>query len=368
MQSILYEFKFLFALIFCLSFSVPTTLLPIFPVRLMSRHASNSGTAPPKHPAASAGAPAKQTGEQIIPPGGVQTPLPAAVFSSTGSATFKPAGTILSGGRVSGGPSSSGTGSSSAQWASASASGGASAPTSLSTSSKSVSSTGGSSAAWSTTAVAPPASAPAASGPDLFEIVLKNDVALLGAYVGNIHTVDKHGFNALMVSAMHRCPAALMWCIRNGVGRTSIDKEERTEGLTPLMFACVAWSTNHTRVLDNPECARMLVEAGANVKRQNIKGDTALHWAVNSDFIEIVRYLSSLEADFPGLLELRNNGTGAKGGVGQTALEVAESKGKVDIAAVLREAQVRGRACPVATVCVLSVTITRCVSCPLVRM
>jgi hypothetical protein len=168
----------------------------------------------------------------------------------------------------------------------------------------------------------------------LFELVVTDDALVLTGYTGNIHTVDKHGFNALMVAAMHRCPNALTWGIRKGVGRANIDKEERTEGLTPLMFACISWSSNQARTLDDPTCAQILIEAGANPLKQNVKGDTALHWAVNGEFQAIVAYLVSLDYEVDGvsvherLLSTRNIN-------GFAPIDLARNKGNEQLVGLL---------------------------------
>jgi hypothetical protein len=123
--------------------------------------------------------------------------------------------------------------------------------------------------------------------------VLRNSAIVLSGHDGNIHETDSSGLNAMMVAAIHRKPEALRWCIRHGVGRTDIDRQDRTDLMTALMFACYEW--NPLTGADNHECAQILIEAGANPLKQNVNGDTALHLAVINGFVEIVKYLCSLD-------------------------------------------------------------------------
>ncbi len=133
----------------------------------------------------------------------------------------------------------------------------------------------------------------------LFEYVKADNVAALNAFTGNPHLVDKGGYNALMVAAKYRRANALKWCIENGVGRAGVDKEERKEGLTALMLACLKWSipssSGHVPIeQDNSECARILIRAGANPLKKDLSGRTCMHHAVLAKLPSIVIFLSSI--------------------------------------------------------------------------
>jgi len=124
-------------------------------------------------------------------------------------------------------------------------------------------------------------------------------VSSLAGFTGNPHHVDKGGFNAMMVAAKYRRPHALKWCIENGVGRGGIDKEERKEGLTALMLACLRWSVPNAAGLppmdqDSPECARILIRAGANPLKQDLSGKTCAHHAVLAGLPRIVQFFCEI--------------------------------------------------------------------------
>jgi ankyrin repeat protein len=197
----------------------------------------------------------------------------------------------------------------------------------------------------------------------LFDLVLRNSEDALDAYKGSLHVVDRHGFSAVMVAAMHRCPVALRWLVRAGAGRSGVDRKEWTQSLTALMFACIGWAVAPAAgsCLDDPTCASILIEAGANPLHQNANGDTALHWAVHSGFVRVAAYLASLEyvVDAAGgrpasdMLTIRN----AKG---ELPADVAGTReGSLEVANALRAA-LEGRVslrvycvytCPCAALC-----------------
>jgi ankyrin repeat protein len=89
------------------------------------------------------------------------------------------------------------------------------------------------------------------------------------------------------------------------------------------MFSCSGSSIDSSSSgLDNPQCARMLIEAGADVTKQNKVGQTCLHLAVERGFIEIVRYICNINFGDDGktiknLLKIKDKSTN------KTALELA---------------------------------------------
>jgi ankyrin repeat protein len=151
--------------------------------------------------------------------------------------------------------------------------------------------------------------------------VKSNDLVSLGAFAGNPHMVDKGGYNALMVAAKCRAADALKWAIENGVGRAGVDKEERKEGLTALMLACLRWTLTSLPpcvgkalgAQESIDCAWVLVRAGANPLKQDLSGRTCLHHAILSGLTEIAGFLCDTQfgpelartADKEGLLPLK---------------------------------------------------------------
>lgn len=164
----------------------------------------------------------------------------------------------------------------------------------------------GSSASSSATRRAPPL-----DNAIIFQYVKADNVSDLTGFCGNPHTVDKAGFNAMMVAAKYRRPLALKWCIENGVGRAGVDKEERKEGLTSLMLACLRWSLPNPTGLppieqDSAECARILIRAGANPMKQDLSGKTCAHHAALAGLPRIIVFLCGI-SEGPELMTMKDS-------------------------------------------------------------
>ncbi len=127
----------------------------------------------------------------------------------------------------------------------------------------------------------------------------------LAKFPGNIHWVDKGGFNAMQVAAKYRRPGALKWTIENGVGRAGVDKEERKEGLTALMMACMRFSTVSGTDFDDPLCATTLIRAGANPLKQDLNGLSCMHHALKCGLPRIAKFLASI-SEGPDLVHLKD--------------------------------------------------------------
>ena len=78
--------------------------------------------------------------------------------------------------------------------------------------------------------------------------------------------------------------------------------------LTALMLACLRWSLPNNAVLppieqDSPECARILIRAGANPLKQDLSGKTCLHHAILAGLPRIVKFLCEI-SEGPELVNL----------------------------------------------------------------
>ncbi len=132
-------------------------------------------------------------------------------------------------------------------------------------------------------------------------MVAADDVTNLRRFPGNVHAVDRHGLNALMVAAKLRCFNVLQYCIVEGVGRSSIDKDERREGLCALHMAAMRWAPPpqliHGGGGDLPDswrCVDLLLRSGACLTKVDALGRTVLHHAVSGRLVSIVEYLCRL--------------------------------------------------------------------------
>ena len=118
-----------------------------------------------------------------------------------------------------------------------------------------------------------------------------NDASGLESYArrpdANPHAVyylpaAKAHVTALMYAAMCRQPIAVSWCIRYGLGRSSVDKADRRLGRTALMFACGAVNdvptVSSVRSDAALECVRLLVSAHAGVAVRSKPDVTGKLW------------------------------------------------------------------------------------------
>jgi ankyrin repeat protein len=146
------------------------------------------------------------------------------------------------------------------------------------------------------------------------DLVVLNDVGVLDQYWksgGNIHALDHHGMTALMVAALYRLPEVVEWCIRRGVGRKSIDALCESQSVTALL--CSVYITAEVlskphEVLDEPECPRLLIQAGADIHQLDRGGNCILQLAVRAECMRVVQYLLTLDAmDVAFLFSSRNN-------------------------------------------------------------
>jgi hypothetical protein len=171
-------------------------------------------------------------------------------------------------------------------------------------------------------------------------LVAADDLNGLLSFVGNIHAVDKCGFNALMNAAKKRSEKALKWAVENGVGRAGVDKEERKEGLTPLMVACLRFqkaTLDPEKNFDTVDCASTLIRAGANPLKQDLSGKTCLHHAVSAGLVNIVKFLCSI-SEARDLVNLADSS-------GVTPLEFAKRQWKDDSNATERTVSVTVLGC-----------------------
>jgi hypothetical protein len=156
-------------------------------------------------------------------------------------------------------------------------------------------------------------------GAEFFKCIAANDPARLDAYRGSIHDIHAYNHvacNGVTVAAFCRLSRSLQWCILHGVGRRLKNIEGGLELFSALHAACIS-DPSMGPEYDNPECARLLVEIGANPTvlathpEAKLAGKewngTPLHFAVATGNVNITRYLASLAWDFPGLLDIRNN-------------------------------------------------------------
>ena len=118
-----------------------------------------------------------------------------------------------------------------------------------------------------------------------------NDASGLESYArrpdANPHAVyylpaAKAHVTALMYAAMCRQSIAVSWCIRYGLGRSSVDKADRRLGRTALMFACGAVNdvptVSSVRSDAALECVRLLVSAHAGVAVRSKPDVTGKLW------------------------------------------------------------------------------------------
>jgi hypothetical protein len=187
--------------------------------------------------------------------------------------------------------------------------------------------------------VDPPKVATKRFGDDFFDRIASNDASQLDAYTGNIHVRRPTGHTGLCVAAVHRLNVSLMWCIRHGVGRTydswpfACDYFTRIPALISACYLENPGDTNPKR--DDPECAKLLVHAGADPRAVDSKnGLPALAYAAQDGLVNIARFLAPLAWDFPGLLDV-------KGNKGQTALDIALRRNQTGIVEIIQGVQVR---------------------------
>jgi ankyrin repeat protein len=185
----------------------------------------------------------------------------------------------------------------------------------------------------------------------------------LATFPGNIHAVGLCEFTVLQYAASRRSVVVTDWAIRNGVGRCGVDKKTRTAGMTALMVACADGVNTlvpapSLATADDPACAKLLVESGANPLEQAYDGKTALHFAVIARHVAIVRYLVSLVQDFPAILSLEATPPSFQNSEGlvdvlppASPLSLALKLGFDDIVAILRAAQVRVTHCALPSFC-----------------
>jgi ankyrin repeat protein len=130
--------------------------------------------------------------------------------------------------------------------------------------------------------------------------IMSNNTDSLQSFIGNPHQTYK-GLNGMMLAAQHGLYESLKWSIVNGVGRSGIDKEDRMDLETSLMKACrfgIAGSDNSQRIL----CVQLLLLAGANPRKQNRAGDTALHLAIISGNEPVVQLFCNFPVDLKSSL------------------------------------------------------------------
>ncbi len=170
----------------------------------------------------------------------------------------------------------------------------------------------------------------------------------------SIHVVDEVSrLNVLSYAAYLRRHDALAWAINQGVGcgDAALNCREPSRGMTPLMFASARGDGEQDAALsDTCSCAELLIRHGANPFLRNFDGDTALHIAIGSRLVNVVRFFTGLVWDFPGLLEARAEpmaslcaadvASGTARPTGQTPLEYALYLGLLDISTLLFDAHV----------------------------
>jgi E3 ubiquitin-protein ligase mind-bomb len=107
-------------------------------------------------------------------------------------------------------------------------------------------------------------------------------LAMLLDFGADITLVNSNGFNALHHAALKGNPSAMKLLLTK-TNRPWIVEEKKDDGYTALMLAAL---NNHT------EIAELLVNMGkANLDRQNVNLQTALHLAVERQHIHIVKLL-----------------------------------------------------------------------------
>ena len=96
----------------------------------------------------------------------------------------------------------------------------------------------------------------------------------------DVHAQDKAGYSVLMVSAISHHPAIIQTLVEQGA---RIDQQDPGFGYSALMLAAKEGQ------LEN---VRLLLEAGADLALRDRSGMTALDWAVENSYGEVVHLLS----------------------------------------------------------------------------
>ena len=176
-----------------------------------------------------------------------------------------------------------------------------------------------------------------------FACIDRNDGDALDAMSRYMHFVNKDGLNGLMVAARDRRVSSLEWCIRHGVGRGGVDKEERKQGWTALMLACQRWQVHLVTGCDHHSevCAQMLIQAGADPLKKDASGKTCLHHAVAAGLKNLVRFLC-MELSEAGALvcavdSARSTALQCLPGIVDTSSSGKERAGKKQMTAVDKE-------------------------------
>jgi len=133
-------------------------------------------------------------------------------------------------------------------------------------------------------------------GPPMLGFVVhderSNPIAqLLLAHGASVHARDKNNQTPLHVASSYSCSSTVALLLKMGSDVDSRDDDD----MTPLLFALgplILWEEDSRSV-----AAQLLLEHGANIHMQNKKGQTALHFASQSQLSQIVALLLKLGLD-----------------------------------------------------------------------
>ena len=140
---------------------------------------------------------------------------------------------------------------------------------------------------------------------------------LLLAHDADVKLREKDGVTVLHLAAGED----LTWLIKPVIDRGAVINARNDRGETPLM-----WATGAIDSVDRPEMTQVLIDYGADVNLADQDGNTALMFAAQKGLAGSIRTL------------LRNHAqAAARNKEGQTALDIAEERGRKAIVKLLSE-------------------------------
>ncbi|CAG0905563.1 unnamed protein product [Cyprideis torosa] len=116
-----------------------------------------------------------------------------------------------------------------------------------------------------------------------------------GADVG---WADEDRWTALHLAAVHAHPRLVSLLLQHGV---PVDAEDRMKR-TPLLDA-IGWPSSPSQEEDRLECAKVLLQAGANIRHCDVYGNNALHYAFRKRYLSIAQHLLTVD---PSLCLVKN--------------------------------------------------------------
>jgi ankyrin repeat protein len=163
-----------------------------------------------------------------------------------------------------------------------------------------------------------------AAGPplDVFEASQVDDTARLQALLGEDRSLataySADGFTALHFAAYYDAPRAMRLLLDHGAG---------TEAVTKNFLANMPIHAAAAAAVGHVDACRILLDAGANANARQHGDNTPLHTAAFRADRELAELLLARGAD-----------PSAKNADGQTAADIARSRGSSQLSALLRAA------------------------------